>query len=1758
MIPPIASIADIKLPPLLAKHEDLLEYLAKRPHGPLLEILKPYHQYDAEMRKIFAQQPNHPACKQPSVVPIFAGHQGAVKVQSRDLNAESDKEKASYILPLKDEDRKPDHVPAIVQSLKEFKTNFNVFSESSLVDMDWSNVIAAGSSVVTSLLAVPEKHAESKRALRHWYHEQLAPASDVDLFLYGLTEEQAVAKIKQIERSVRDALLVETTAVRTRNTITIASQYPVRHVQIVLRIYRSISEILTGFDVDCSCVAYDGQQVWASPRALAAYMTQINTVDLTRRSPSYEYRLSKYAKRGFEVYWPALDRSRVDPTIFERSFGRVEGLARLLVLEKLPKSKDRDEYLDQRRAERGRPRVNRLRQHALHGNIKDDYEDEVADWVGAMEVSDYHTFTIPYGPNYHARKIEKLVYTKDMLLNAEWNKPKDREVNLHRHPAFFGTVDDVIHNCCGYCPKPSTVEEEEVAEEESKLYVSGNISFIKEDPGRQAIGSFNPLTADDWTEMAYVSNTGMLCQAIVDGDADFVLSWLEQDGNDPNARDWTGRAPLHLAAANSTLEIVQLLIDYGARIVARLVDGKTALHLAAMRGDVPVVSALLRKSEANEAETGKLTDARRAIRKAAKAGTPVVGDMQADKDLESPRSETASLEHDSDVDLLEDADENDDVDATTENSMVKIKTPSPEPDDKAFASDDDDGPDVYDVNVLAWDTAASPLHLAIIMGHVGVVKCLVQEFGADVLTPVKLFNDHDKSARAAVLTLVLALQLPVGQADEMSRTLVQLGASAAQADLNQVTALQYCVADSPNQLQDLICEDRVGVGRVINHLSVSGYRWSPEFSGPLLTAIDAHDSPNALKLLSIGAKPVIDFTDYMSAHKTKHDALKHSKQNRRSFETTLVQPILKAVQRELPLLAKALLVDHAIDPNQLALDGYRVIHDEYSRNRTEGQSLLDVVKAKLEQLRDWKPDETTVAPEPLKDDDSYLSRYEESSYALWSAQQQVASAKEKLAHDLQHYQSAKNDKRSLEDKQTAISQLTREFEDMEHALIVAGAKTFEEQYPEVEKPDSRNSRDFRLPKPKLFEVEIDFTLGDLDEETNGAYVSMFEACWVGDAATVKRFTLTAWKSSEGSDRLPLQVAVQDQHGMSPFAIAVAHDNFEMASMIVSIAQAQHVPTATSKERRYRLGRGGSEDEGSDEDVAIHSEVVDDQFTIECIGEASLQVKSPIAPLAMIEWSFSACFKLSKSSNFAKHKPGKPCNLLQLALFHDDIKLLNYLLGVSQECVRRDCDQRFYSINEKDFTYAVEANNPHLLEAMVQHTGAGLPLDHLVKVSGAETGEQPKHYQGLSVHGKKRQNWAAARHGPTRQERTENYRAPLLVAAHQGSLKLVEWFLSDAPMRCYKSFSETYADDKRLQRLAQVTGGFATSVKNFLASRSELSIHCCLMGSCTSGNDQLLRYLVNTLPASIDTKSSKGLTPLSIAMKLYDDEAVRILIEAGADQTARDEAGNNLVHCLLSRRVKDDKQLQKLPVMLDLIDKRILPGLFLERSKDYPGSVTPLARWMRRASPHSDERERDAETLRILLRYSGGVELDVVNGAGDTPLHVSVRETLPNLTKVILDHDPTLLNRENATGRTPFEVAEDAAVAALCSGPPPLPGAYSAAFEMRRARRNGLPQSWAKDVVDRPSDDFVVEPGRDGRDHREKVWDLLQDTKQKLGREGKAKRRLVTLHEANEVARRLAATESGSTTSRSNEDEAGTTPKVVDEVEAWLSDAIPRL
>jgi len=68
--------------------------------------------------------------------------------------------------------------------------------------------------------------------------------------------------------------------------------------------------------VDACAVGFNGSQVFATPRAFVSLVTQTVTVDMSRRSPSYELRLAKYAQRGFEIFVPDLKREAIDPTVF--------------------------------------------------------------------------------------------------------------------------------------------------------------------------------------------------------------------------------------------------------------------------------------------------------------------------------------------------------------------------------------------------------------------------------------------------------------------------------------------------------------------------------------------------------------------------------------------------------------------------------------------------------------------------------------------------------------------------------------------------------------------------------------------------------------------------------------------------------------------------------------------------------------------------------------------------------------------------------------------------------------------------------------------------------------------------------------------------------------------------------------------------------------------------------------------------------------------------------------------------------------------------------------------------------------------------------------------------------------------------------------------------------------------------------------------------------------------------------------------------
>ncbi|KAM4059065.1 ankyrin repeats (3 copies) domain-containing protein [Hirsutella rhossiliensis] len=1732
------------LPGLPAPHQELVKHIAKHPERAMVDIMAPYRKHEARLRELYAQDRQNPLLDDPyiNVLPLFTDDTKLITTRARSLSTESAEEMSKYVMALPDEKRRPHEAPATVSDLVEFQHNFNVFSESSLVEMDWSNVVAAGSSVVNCLLPVPSHFKASKRKLREYYHEKFCPASDLDLFLYDLTHEQAIEKIKHIEQAVRDAILNEVTVVRTKYAITIASQYPVRHVQIVLRVYKSVSEILTGFDIDAAGAAYDGKQVYVTPRALGSFITQINHVDLTRRSPSYENRLSKYSHRNFEVYWPDLDRSRIDPTIFERSFRRTLGLARLLVLERLPTNSAREAYLNKRRMERGRPTKFQNR-YSLRGNIKDSHEDEIADWQPEDDVSNYNTFTVPYGKMFHAKRIEKLCYTRDLLLNAEWNQPKDRKVHLHRHPAFFGRVQDVIEDCCGFCPTPVTPEEVEIAEKEAQVYVSGNVFFLIDDPGRQQIGSFNPLTDQDWTDMAYVGNTARLCQSIVDGDIDDVLGWLSQEGADPNKRDYTGRTPLHLAVMVSTPRIVKCLVEHGARLTARLADGKTALHLAASRGNVEIIRILMAKSIENE-------------------------EAEEERDRAQENGEARD-----DADCSQDSD--------GELTEVEKGDASHGDDDVIVTDDSADEPDYYHIDVLAWDIPCSPLHLAIVEAREDAVKVLYN-YGADVILPVKFLGSGSIDT-AATLTLTLALTLPREQAKSMARLLLRLGATSSQADSNGYTALQRYIDSGKNEMIDtLLDEDKVGVKTALNHLTFSPHSWNPQTNSPIHSAVENGDSLLVLKLLNAGAFPHIDFDTWSKSAKlsTLRSSLGDLEGSRRKYQQSMEQPLITAV-RSGNTSAAIKLLDSGADPNTLTSESQCLLTDEYMCSYTKGTSALDLVRDLIQELSNYKGEKPFMCEPRLQPGtDEFLQKMKPGTYQQWVVSADVKSIREAFERDAAIYRAeVKRTETSwgIDEKREAIAEALSGLEKLESALVAKGGKVFVELYPDID-TEKRTSAscDRETEMSNKYEFEFRFTYdSDMNETRRGQYIDLMEAAWIGDLSRIKALTLEA--CGPENNKPPLKIAITDNFGNSPFSLAFLQGPQDVAQAILEIVEAQW-SLPEGEQVRFRIGNDDDDeeydDEGSDGNPRLVPEKMNRSFTIEDIGKVSMLVESHVKPLEVL--CSSAPSFLTDKGEIVKEFDSR--SMFMHALDTDDVSRLQFLLDM----VQRFSGQRFagveeessemFTLPESDFTWALANGKTQLLGLLIKSAGAGIPLDDLVKKSGVEIKQKPRYYQGLTVYGVKRRSWATA--GRNMATGTTGLKTPpLLHASLGGSLEGVEFFLSDTPHRLYSEFgkSQIARQDSRLRHLEEGPGGLDRTIARWLGADNDLVIHCAILSESTAESRVLLEYLVRARPESIEKKTTEGETPLMLACRLGRVAHIKVLLDADADQSTRNKKGENLLHAALW----GNPTAAKVKHLLDMFDADLRRHLFKQRKSLGENGTTPLHSWISQvcgmdaavdslrgfpcsiqfALPPNAYRSRGlvVEMAKLLLDYSGGEELDMLNGAGETCLHTAVKSEMISLVKVLVDFEPQLLLRENAVGRTPAELAHDQLQNQIFERPTPqysnnqqnklqeLPGKSPGDFvdkamfrsrsirELRSGTESlGLSGDYGVDAVGPIS--FALGRGEgwpgsylSSADLKRITWDLCSTALAK--RPGK--RRLVSLNEANDVARRLGERHTGS-------------------------------
>ncbi|KAB0397845.1 hypothetical protein E2I00_004473 [Balaenoptera physalus] len=95
-------------------------------------------------------------------------------------------------------------------------------------------------------------------------------------------------------------------------------------------------------------------------------------------------------------------------------------------------------------------------------------------------------------------------------------------------------------------------------------------------------------------ELTKLSNMTKLHQAVAAGDYNSVKKILKKGLCDPNYKDldWNDRTPLHWAAIKGHMEVLQLLIEHGARPCLVTDVGWTPAHFAAESGHLNVLKTL--------------------------------------------------------------------------------------------------------------------------------------------------------------------------------------------------------------------------------------------------------------------------------------------------------------------------------------------------------------------------------------------------------------------------------------------------------------------------------------------------------------------------------------------------------------------------------------------------------------------------------------------------------------------------------------------------------------------------------------------------------------------------------------------------------------------------------------------------------------------------------------------------------------------------------------------------------------------------------------------------------------------------------------------------------------------------------------------------------------------------------------------------------------------------------------------------------------
>jgi hypothetical protein len=292
-------------------------------------------------------------------------------------------------------------------------------------------------------------------------------------------------------------------------------------IQLILRIYKTMSDIIHGFDLGSSAVGFDGKEVYFTSLSKFCYENMVNIYDGTRRSTTYEKRLVKYFEAGFSIVLPNLDISKLPvdyhqynlPQVCKTEmltfiYGKING--NLIYVSSFPVTGTNQNASDYENVVFESDTKYEVMYYNLSKLVKEEADKLV--WSKIAKIKDRHTFELTFPRqvlNYQF--IERFYEGIKSRLNAQ-------EIYVSQIKKYFNdkyvNYEELLLNVFRLPKLERSTYIKSIIETQKDVVRSllsttcPALKWITENPGSQLTSSFNPIIDDDrkWYGEYYVDS----------------------------------------------------------------------------------------------------------------------------------------------------------------------------------------------------------------------------------------------------------------------------------------------------------------------------------------------------------------------------------------------------------------------------------------------------------------------------------------------------------------------------------------------------------------------------------------------------------------------------------------------------------------------------------------------------------------------------------------------------------------------------------------------------------------------------------------------------------------------------------------------------------------------------------------------------------------------------------------------------------------------------------------------------------------------------------------------------------------------------------------------------------------------------------------------------------------------------------------------------------------------------------------------------